>query len=323
MTAGVLLELKSLNGRQVKLKAARFMAKAIAVNVPAGFHTLVFDFDDDDSTAKNFEIKINFESDGYYYANYKKYREENSIITITMLPFRLANTVLAIGTLTVFPALTGSCTASYQKGLWDKDREKVPGDCWSPGRAWNAYNCKKMLVLPDYETEAKRQLEQENNIKKKEAEKLADNKAKEEEGFAAKSAKERAVKIFELYDTKPLGNTKAVREYAGKKVYFNEVPSEVNFSEGAAEIYHLLIRYGDKSSINPLNSRHTYSFYCIWSWSGKNLAREAAIERLYKDGFMTNPTKPLRLMATIDEISTGTNREIRLGNCELEGIGFP
>ena len=81
------LELKSLNGHQIKVRAARFMAKAIAVNVPAGFNTLVFDYDDDDSTAKNIELKIDFESGDYYFVNYKEYREEKkNMISVYLRP---------------------------------------------------------------------------------------------------------------------------------------------------------------------------------------------------------------------------------------------
>jgi hypothetical protein len=69
------LVLKLFDGQKVTRKAG-FMAKAAAVNVPEGDHSLVFDFNDGDSKAENFEFKAIFESGGYYYVNYKKYKED-------------------------------------------------------------------------------------------------------------------------------------------------------------------------------------------------------------------------------------------------------
>jgi hypothetical protein len=68
------LTLVSFDGKKIK-RSAGFGAKAAAVNVPEGEHTLVFDYSssngDTTTTAKGFEFATTFETGGFYLVNYK------------------------------------------------------------------------------------------------------------------------------------------------------------------------------------------------------------------------------------------------------------
>lgn len=94
----------------------------------------------------------------YFYSNselekeiknfcYTKYWRGNWFTEITLFPLRMTNELLTIGTLGIFPALTGSCSAGNTTffTMNESNTSNFVPYCWKPGATWNYDTCKKII----------------------------------------------------------------------------------------------------------------------------------------------------------------------------------